>query len=355
MISFTTLQDAKGWFLEKGKNPDVVVSSRVRFARNLENYPFPGAMKEEEENSVTEEIVCTLKEVEGALDIRRLDTLNPLQRRMLLERNMISQDFSLQGQKSFALKENHCLSVMINEIDHLRFSSLHGGECLKESFKELQELDRRIEKRLPFAASLEMGYLTTELINIGTGMRISLMLHLPALVKTGLIDKALKVVIQLGFSAKGFFGGEENSLGDLYQISNQTAIGLSEREMIEKLENLSEQLVHYERKAREELLLRSRIEVEDRVYRSFGILSNCKAINLREAVMELSSLRLGSSLGLINLPLEGITALFFLTQKAHIQYLMGGGEEGADEKMIDFTRAKFIRDSLLMESKDFGG
>ena len=193
---------------------------------------------------------------------------------------------------------------------------------------------------------MEWGYLNPSLENAGTGLRASLMLHLPALVMTGLIDKAMKAINEVGLAVKGFFSDGESSLGDMYQISNQATLGLGEKEIVDGLVNIVTPLVQYERKAREELRERQRIDLEDRVCRAFGILTHCRSISSREAMDHLSSLRLGASLGLVEgLTLDTVTALFFLSQKHHVQQMLGQDDE-AGSKAIDIARARTIREAL---------
>ena len=173
MISFSGIEQTKGWFREKGKDSDVVISSRIRLSRNLENHTFPGTMTSEEEKIVTEEVIKVFQNIENKLNPVYIGELNPVQRRMLLERNLISQDFSLQGHKAFAISSNEATTAMINEIDHVRTASFRGGLELSDLYSGIKALDKNLETFLPFAASLEMGYVTTELTNFGTGMRIN--------------------------------------------------------------------------------------------------------------------------------------------------------------------------------------
>jgi protein arginine kinase len=274
---------------------------------------------------------------------------------MLLERNFITQNYSLQTQRALLLDENQTTVVLINEIDHLRIACFHGGLALDETYEQIDDLDTTIDKKLEYAVSLDWGYINTELTNIGTGMRTSVMLHLPALVETALIDRAFKTIVQLGLNVKGFFGDDENSLGHMYQISNSVTIGMSEKEIQEKLESITQQIVNYERRAREEMLNKRKIVLEDRVFRAYGILNNCKTITSKESIELLLDLRLGASLNIIDVPITIITALLFLTQKAHIQQLVkheGNGEEetGTDRTYLDYRRAKFIQTALRNNS-----
>ena len=265
---------------------------------------------------------------------------------MLLERHILSQGYSLKTERAVILGENQYFSGMINETDHLRLSCIKGGLSLGDAYNDVARCDSQLEKHIDFAVSLDLGYLNTEVTNVGTGLRASVMLHLPALVKTSLIEKAFKAVVQVGLSVKGFFGDDDHSLGNMYQISNQISLGLNEKEIQEKLENITRQIVNYERKAREDLLEKRRVEIEDEVFRAYGILTNCRTLSSREAIELISGLRLGVSLGIMDFPLERITAALFLTQKAHIQQAIQSQETGADTTLIDYTRAQLVQESL---------
>ena len=339
---------AKPWFSRAGNEGDVVVSSRARVARNLAEHRFPGFMSAEEEQEVQRTIVEAFGRLPAAADfaILFLDELKPLERRVLLERNVITQEFSLARGKAIAVGRETGVTAMINEEDHLRISCIREGLALSEAFGEVDRLDTMLEEALSYAISMEWGYLNPSLENAGTGLRASLMLHLPALVMTGLIDKAMKAINEVGLAVKGFFSDGESSLGDMYQISNQATLGLGEKEIVDGLVNIVTPLVQYERKAREELRERQRIDLEDRVGRAFGILTHCRSISSREAMDHLSSLRLGASLGLVEgLTLDTVTALFFLSQKHHVQQMLGQDDE-AGSKAIDIARARTIREAL---------
>jgi protein arginine kinase len=314
-------------------------------------------MSSEDENQVQDKIVGAFSAVEAEETIKPycLKDMSPTERRMLLEMNLISQNYTLYTNKVVLLDDNRTFSALINEIDHLRAASIKGGLALEKAYKKVNELDSLLEKYLDYAVSLDWGYINTEVTNIGTGMRASVMLHLPALVETALIDRAFKTIMQLGLNVKGFFGDEENSLGQMYQISNQVTLGMSEKEIREKLENITHQIVNYERKAREEMLSKQKIEVEDRVHRAYGLLTHCKTISSKEAIDLLLNLRLGAALEIIDVPMETLTALLFLTQKSHIQQLIQREElneepTSSDATYLDYMRAQYIQTTIRNNS-----
>ena len=348
MFKFSHIQDVAGWFQEYGPEYDVVLSSRMRLSRNLSGHLFPGTMGNSEEQAVQKEILSAFDKIPGRNRYTpvMLKDLQPTERKMLLERHILSQGYSLKTERAVILGENQYFSGMINETDHLRLSCIKGGLSLGDAYNDVARCDSQLEKHIDFAVSLDLGYLNTEVTNVGTGLRASVMLHLPALVKTSLIEKAFKAVVQVGLSVKGFFGDDDHSLGNMYQISNQISLGLNEKEIQEKLENITRQIVNYERKAREDLLEKRRVEIEDEVFRAYGILTNCRTLSSREAIELISGLRLGVSLGIMDFPLERITAALFLTQKAHIQQAIQSQETGADTTLIDYTRAQLVQESL---------
>lgn len=342
------LKTAGTWFKEKGPHDDVVISSRVRLSRNLAGFCFPGVLSYNEEESVRKLIVDAFENIKNKSNFKifYLDELGPLEKKLLLERNIISQEFSIANSKVVVVEKTDAVSGMINETDHLKLSSFKSGLSLNDAYKKVNNVDVELEKQLNYAVSLEWGYLSSSLTNIGTGMRASLMMHLPALVITGLISKAIKTIVQLGVSIKGFFSDGKESLGDMYQIANQVSVGVSEKEIIENLEDIAIQLVNYERKAKEEMLNKERTAVLDKIYRALGILLYCRSISSKEAIGLLSAIRLGLTLNLLQgIAIDVITSLIFNIQKYHIISLLGDDEE-IDNKLIDYTRAELIRESL---------
>jgi protein arginine kinase len=349
----------KGWMRERGEGVGtevsaespggVVISSRVRLSRNLKAYPFPGRCAADLESEYRERIIAAFRRLPNAKDfaIIYLDDLTALERKILFERNLISQGFSLEKQKAVVLSVDETVAGIIGEDDHLRLVGMRSGACLEPLLARLEAIDVGLEESLPFAVSAEWGYLNTAITNLGTGMKASMMLHLPALAMSGLIKRAVKASAQLGLSIRGFFSESMESLGDMYIIANEITIGLAEREIVGNLGRIAVQLAGYENRTREELMDKRRMDIEDRVFRSWGLLSSCRYLTLREAIESLSALRLGVNLGLITaLDAPTITALLFLSQKSHIQRVLQTQAEPTDSKLIDYTRAKIIREAL---------
>lgn len=358
MFDFTGLADMKGWM----RNPtvegagaaadstgSVVISSRVRLARNLSAYSYPGRSPADQEKECRERIVSAFRRLPNAEDftIIYMEDISALERRILFERNLVSQGYSIEKQRAMILSGDESVTAIIGDEDHLRLVGMQSGACLEPLLARLDALDSQLEEMLPYAASPEWGYLNTAITNLGTGLKASMMLHLPALAMSGLMKRAVKASAQLGLSIRGFFSESMESLGDMYIIANEITIGLAEKEIIGNLGRIAVQLAGYENRTREELMEKRRVDIEDRVFRAWGLLTWCRYVSHREAIEALSALRLGVALGLIGtVDAPTITALLFLSQKSHIQRVLQSQTDAVDGKLIDYTRAKIIRDAL---------
>jgi protein arginine kinase len=349
MLTFSDIESTSGWFSESGPSEDVVLSTKVRVARNLSGHTFPGIATREELDTVRERFEDVMQKigVETPLMVAYLEEYPPTIRRMLSERRFISQHFALDAKNAVVLDSDGFMAAMINETDHLRLSCFRGGLRIDDAWTDIQKYDDSIADLLAYAFSLEYGYLCTDLSDTGTGLRGSVLLHLPGLERTNMMEKTVKNVVQLGFDVRGYFSDDEDrSLGDLYQVSDQLCIGTSEEQQLERLESVSQQLVRYERKARGELFEKCRIDIEDEVYRAYGVLTHCRKITAKEAKELLTVIRFGVTVGLLDLPLKRIDALLFLSQKAHMQYLIDSQECGSDSNLINYTRARVIQRTL---------
>jgi protein arginine kinase len=358
VFDFSGPGDLAAWMHGTGSDPGVVVSSRVRLARNLQTHPYPGTVSAEEEVRLREEILAAIRRLPNGADfaILYLDELAPLERRILFERGLIGQAFSLEKQRAVALADDAGTVAVIGEEDHLRTAALGAGSCLDLLLARLDALDDTLAGSLPFAVSREWGYLNTAIANLGTGMRASLMLHLPALAMSGLLAKAMKATAQIGVSIRGFFGEASESLGDLYLVANELTIGQGSREITAALGRVAAQLASWETRTREELAARRRMDLEDRVFRSLGLLTHCRYLSMREAVDALASLRLGIALGMVDRPpLAELTALLYLVRKAHVQHLLAGRADAADGRQIDWTRARMVRQAVAGSASGGGG
>lgn len=335
------------WFNLPGPEMDVAVSSRARLSRNLMGYLFPPLASKDQEEMASEEILKAFQKLPGGFKVISLDSISPLERRILMERNLISQEFSASPNKVVAISEDEKLSAMVNEEDHLRLVCIRSGLALEDVYRQVEKVDSKLESSLHYAASMEWGYLNTSLQNTGTGLRASVMLHLPALVMEGNVGWALKMAGQMGLQIKGHWGEGENSLGDMYQISNPVSLGLTEREIVETVQSTATTLMEYERKSRAEMLKNRRLELEDGIYRAYGLLAQCRLVSSKEAIELLAKVRLGVSLGVLAKPsLEVVTTLMILSQKSHIQKMLDSMDDESDNKLVDYTRAKLLRRAL---------
>lgn len=343
-INSSLINDIPGWFRHNGKEEDVIISSRVRLSRNLTGFLFPNKMQLTDENRVKTIITEAFDMLGDEMSIISMEDIDSIERRMLAERSLISQDFTLNKNKYFILSKDQKISSMINEHDHLRISVIESGLGLDLAFKKIDNIESKLEKLLDFAVSLEFGYLNANVRNSGTGMKVSVMVHLPALVRLSLFDRAIKSSLDKEFTVKGFLGNDDGSLGDLYQISNGLAIGKNEKDIINKLTETSMKLADFERQAREELVQRRKIELEDRIFRSIGLIKSCRLLGAGEAIKALADIRLGIALGFLKMDIGIVNSLLLITQKAHIQYFLD--DKKNDSLAIDEKRAEIIRISL---------
>jgi len=351
MFEFTGLADMKGW-MKAAADAGVVISSRVRLSRNLSEYPYPGTLSAQEQRECQERILAAFRRLPegGTLRVFEMDDLAPLDRKILFERNVISQGYSLEKKRALLLSDDGSLSAVLGDEDHLRLSAFGTGSCLETLLGRVDAIDSLLEAALPFAVSPEWGYLNTAITNLGTGLKASMMLHLPALSMGGLIKRAVKASAQLGLSIRGFYSDSMESMGDMYLIANEITIGMSEAEIVANLGRIAAQLTGYENRTREELMEKRRIDLEDRVMRAWGLLTHSRYLSLREAIESLSSLRMGIALGILGgVDASAITPLLFLAQKSHIQKVLQSRHDTIDTKLIDYTRARLVREALPQE------
>jgi protein arginine kinase len=336
------------WLSETGPENDVAISTRVRFARNIEDVPFPGRMKPGDAELVLETIRWALSEG-GYLKQGQFfedGLLSEPDGQYFVERHLASPDFiTSKNRKGLFVSNDERISVMINEEDHLRFQALAAGLDFATAFGLAAEVDAKLESQLVYAFSEEFGFLTAYPTNLGTGMRASVFLHLPGLVLTREIEKVLRGAYAVGLLVRGIYGEGSETKGNFFQISNQRTLGQSEAEIIEVLVNVCRQIIDYERKAREYLMHNLRVEVEDKVFRSLGILRGARVISSEEATNLLATVRLGVVLGIINeLRVSEVSQLLVLIRPANLQALLGEKLAAVDR---DERRATFIRQKLV--------
>ncbi|TCJ02980.1 protein arginine kinase [Cytobacillus praedii] len=347
-------QAVSSWMSAEGPDSDIILSSRIRLARNISQFKFPILFSNDEAKSVIHKIKERVDDTSftrlGNMELLLMDELQPLQKRVLMEKHLISP--YLAENSSFGaclLSENEELSIMINEEDHIRIQCLFPGFQLLEALEVANEIDDWLEEKVDYAFDENIGYLTSCPTNVGTGLRASVMMHLPGLVLTQQINRIIPAINQLGLVVRGIYGEGSEALGNIFQVSNQLTLGKSEIDIVEDLKSVVSQLISQERSAREALEKTSNIQLEDRVFRSFGILSNSRIIESKEAARCLSDVRLGIDMGyLSNISKNILNELMILTQPGFLQQYAGGPLRPHER---DIRRASLIRERLKMENQ----
>jgi protein arginine kinase len=341
------LNHASEWLKGTGPNSDVVISSRVRLARNLDKAPFPHwANKKQSEGvlKIIEEKVAGIEYLKNTT-VFRLAELDTVDKQFLIEKHLMSLEHAQKtDSKAVIIDSEEVLSIMVNEEDHIRCQVMQSGFNLFEAHNIINKIDDALSSDLTFAFSQEWGYLTACPTNTGTGMRGSVMLHLPALVMTRHIDRILAAIAKLSFTTRGLYGEGTQATGNFFQVSNQLSLGHSEEEIIDKINGLIRQIIDQENQARELMLSRNRAVLEDRIDRSFGILKSVHIISSQETIELLSMVRLGCDLGMIkDISRRTVNELFIITQPAHLQKIENK-KLSSEER--DAKRAQIIREKL---------
>ena len=356
-MKFSQVMSSAGeWLRGEGPHHQVVVSSRVRLARNLRERPFPGWAKKAERTQILEQIKPQVEELPEMQDSfsELLQDLSALEKQVLVERHLISREHAAKGIGSaVVMNRKQTLSIMINEEDHLRMQSIRSGLQLKSAFKLVDKVDSTLEARLDIAYDEKLGYLTACPTNVGTGMRASAMLHLPGLVLSDLINQVIQAVNKIGLAVRGLYGEGTEAMGNLFQISNQTTLGEKEEEIIARLTKVIETIIDKEHDARQVLMQKKSDTLSDQIGRAYGVLTYAHAMTSKEALNLLSVMKLGVDLGAFpedrRLPVD---ELFIETQPAHLQKT---SQQKLNAEERDFLRAQIIRDRLkLFPKPDMG-
>jgi protein arginine kinase len=350
-MSLRQMTDHAGeWLRGAGPNSDIVISSRVRLARNLAGFPFVGQANRRQRHEVlaaSRDQINSDRIADNILWVELGDSTS-LDRQLLIERHLISSQHGADSNKvprAVAVGSDETFSIMVNEEDHLRMQVLRSGMQLSEAWDQVNRIDDVLEEKLDYAYSKRFGYLTACPTNVGTGVRVSVMLHLPALKLTGEIEKVRRAARDMHLAVRGLFGEGSEALGDLYQVSNQTTLGRSEQEILADFSNtVVPQIIAYEQQARKALLRQRLDQLDDKIWRAWAILTHARVLSSEEVLSLLSHLRLGVNLGRIdNIDLRTINELFLLTQPAHLQKLSNEQMEPAARRV---ARAQLIRQRL---------
>src|SRR3989449_2709157 len=346
------MSNAGEWLRGEGPHHQVVISSRVRLARNLRHRAFPGWAKKAERTAVLELIkphVEKLPEMQDSFS-ELLQDLSALEKQVLVERHLISREHAAKSAGSAVImNRRQTLSIMINEEDHLRMQSMRSGLQLKQAFKLLDKIDTALENELEFAYDQRLGYLTACPTNVRTGMRASAMLHLPGLVLSELINQVLPTVSKIGLAVRGLYGEGTEAMGNLFQISNQTTLGEKEDEIISRLSKVIETIIEKEHDARQILLQKKSNTLCAQIGRAYRDLTSAHAILSKEALNLLSIIKLGADLGAFpeekRLPID---ELFIDIQPAHLQK---SSQQKLNAEERDHLRAQIIRERLKLFPK----
>ncbi len=341
------------WLNDDGEDHDIVISSRIRLARNLDKVPFPTSDQKEPLEKTLEymEQEFNGKSFDEFKDFQlvKMSDLEPIQKQVLIEKHLISPNLAENNDSGAALiSENEQVSIMINEEDHLRLQIYYPGLQLKSAMETSFEIDDWIESKIGYAFDEEKGYLTSCPTNVGTGLRASVMMHLPALTMTNQMNQIVPEINKLGLVVRGIYGEGSEALGNLYQVSNQVTLGKNEVEIIQDLASVVRELIDSERRSREWIVQQSGIQLEDKLFRSYGILSNSRIIHSKEASKCLSDIRLAIDLGWIkNVSRTILNELMVLTQPGFLQHY---AKKTLSPRERDVFRAKLIRERLTLEN-----
>ena len=335
------------WLRGSGPESDIVISTRIRLARNLAQFPFPNRA----DDSTRAEIESALRETFQRLQLgTKLNYLSvkglpEIDRQLLVERQLISREHAEgHGARGVGVASEENVSLMVNEEDHLRIQVLHSGLALDDCWREIDRIDDAVERHVTYAFSEKLGYLTACPTNVGTGIRVSVMLHLPALVLTKEIQKVFQALQKISLAVRGLYGEGSQAMGDFYQISNQITLGKAEDQLLSNLKDVVPNIIAYERRVRNALVKENRQNLHDQVLRAYGILKNAQTISSEETMHLLSSVRMGINLGLIeDLEMPTVNELFIHTQPAHLQKLRRERLESAERNV---ARAAYLRHRL---------
>lgn len=342
MIRKELLLQHSAWMSET--DSPVVISSRVRLARNLEDFPFPQGLNGEGAAQVEKTVSEVLTDVgsNNQMQYISLTELSSIEQQVLIEKHLISPNLGASsGARGVALAPDHRYAIMVNEEDHLRIQVLLPGDQLLEAQRLATELDDQLEEKLDFAYRETQGYLTACPTNVGTGLRASVMIHVPGLVITKQVQQVLGAVARLGLAVRGLYGEGSQAFGHIYQVSNQITLGKSEEDILAHLEAVTRQIVEHELQARELLHRQTPMLLEDKVWRARGTLQNARLLSSEDAMHLLSHDRLGTDMGLLPKTKDGFATLIVDTRPGCLQYIL---DRELNPGQRDEERARYIRE-----------
>ena len=338
------------WYKDAAAQDDIILSTRVRLARNLAALPFSGRMSEADEQKVTE-LVCHAVLDSGAtiansFHYEAMNDITDTRRLALIEENLISPQMQYHMKhKGVLIGMDDTMSIMLNEEDHLRIQCILGGYRLEEAYENARRVDQVIQEQVTYAKNETYGYLTKCPTNTGTGMRASVMLHLPALRMTDNIERMITTINKLGFTVRGMYGEGSKAIGDLYQVSNQISLGVTEREIIDKLKNVVAAVIKREKEIREMLMQNNADELKDKLLRARGTLQYAHLLSSNELTQLVSLVRMGVSMGIItDIPCSTLTALLIETKPANLMLLQKDADTSTNHR--DILRAEIVKKAI---------
>ena len=335
------------WLNGKGRNSDIIISSRTRLARNLKNTPFPNRADKRKLERVVELVKRAVgnSEVLNGMKFLKINNVNELDKEFLVERHLISPFFAkLNKPGAIFISEGELSCIMINEEDHLRIQWIRSGLDIDTAWDSIRVVDNELNSMLDFAFSDELGYLTACPSNTGNGLRVSFFCHLPGIVLTKNLDKFLEEIVPAGIAVRGFYGEGTDVQGNIFQVSNQVTLGITEKDTIERIKKVAKKFIQYEKESRNKLLKDAKIKIEDKVYRAKAIMQNAKIIPSLEFMSLLSAIRLGVELKMLKkIDRKILNELMVTVQSAHIQKLAGKNLTPLER---DILRAEIIKDKI---------
>lgn len=333
------------WYLQNGKNSDVIISSRVRLARNIKGLPFTSKCKQEDYKKIYDLMKEASLTLGYGLKFIQMKDLDLITKNCLVEKHIISPAFAKNSNQYSAIiiNDEESICITVNEEDHIKLQLFSSGFDLENLINLAIEIDKKIEEYVPYSFHSQYGYLTACPTNVGTGLKASVLVHLPALSQTGNIRKVLNVVNNFGMNIRGVYGEGSKIEGDMYQISNNQTLGITEKEIVKNLNLISQKVMEQERLARK-YIAKNAIELEDNVYRDFGILKNARKLTMEETIDLLSNIKMGTDLGIINeLNDSKISKLILYTKPANLQKRVGKKLTNYEQEI---ERAKVIKEII---------
>lgn len=330
------------WYLQSNNESDVVSSTRIRLARNIQGFPFVNRYTKKDAMQIVENMEEVIQKLGYGLKLLKLKDIDDITKISLVEKHLISPEFAYNKSEigAIAINDEENICIMINEEDHIRLQVLSANLDLENSLNLAIEIDKKIEELIPYAFSNKYGFLTSCPTNVGTGLRASIMVHLPALSKTKNIEKVLQAVNNFDMNIRGVYGEGTDSKGDIYQISNKQSLGISEKEIIKNLKIITDKVIEQERLARK-ILTKNQIEIEDMVYRAYGILANSRKLTSEESCLLISDVKLGTDLGIIKeLNDLKVKKLEIYTKPGNLQKYVG---QTLDAYSRDIKRAEVVK------------